>query len=195
MSNHNKKIFLSLNNMFKKNIWLIVILIFLGFKGVSIADKNIFEFTATSIDGEEVPLINFEGKVLLVVNTASRCGYTKQYKSLEKVYKKYKDQDFIVLAFPSNDFNQELSSNKEVKEFCEGYALSFPIFAKGKVKGIDKQPLFKYLTEDLNGTYNGEISWNFEKFLVSRNGKLFKRFYSNLDPNQDELIRAIESLL
>ena len=195
MSNHNKKIFLSLNNMFKKNIWLIVILIFLGFKGVSIADKNIFEFTATSIDGEEVPLINFEGKVLLVVNTASRCGYTKQYKSLEKVYKKYKDQGFIVLAFPSNDFNQELSSNKEVKEFCEGYALSFPIFAKGKVKGIDKQPLFKYLTEDLNGTYNGEISWNFEKFLVSRNGKLFKRFYSNLDPNQDELIRAIESLL
>ena len=195
MSNHNKKIFLSLNNMFKKNIWLIVILIFLGFKGVSIADKNIFEFTATSIDGEEVPLINFEGKVLLIVNTASRCGYTKQYKSLEKVYKKYKDQDFIVLAFPSNDFNQELSSNKEVKEFCEGYALSFPIFAKGKVKGIDKQPLFKYLTEDLNGTYNGEISWNFEKFLVSRNGKLFKRFYSNLDPNQDELIRAIESLL
>ena len=181
--------------MFKKNIWLIVILIFLVFKGVSIADKNIFEFTATSIDGEEVPLINFEGKVLLIVNTASRCGYTKQYKSLEKVYKKYKDQDFIVLAFPSNDFNQELSSNKEVKEFCEGYALSFPIFAKGKVKGIDKQPLFKYLTEDLNGTYNGEISWNFEKFLVSRNGKLFKRFYSNLDPNQDELIRAIESLL
>ena len=181
--------------MFKKNIWLIVILIFLGFNGVSIADKNIFEFTATSIDGEEVPLINFEGKVLLIVNTASRCGYTKQYKSLEKVYKKYKDQDFIVLAFPSNDFNQELSSNKEVKEFCEGYALSFPIFAKGKVKGIDKQPLFKYLTEDLNGTYNGEISWNFEKFLVSRNGKLFKRFYSNLDPNQDELIRAIESLL
>ena len=181
--------------MYKKNAWLIFITIFLGFNGVSIADKNIFEFRVTNIDGEDVPLINFRGKVLLVVTTASRCGYTKQYKSLEKVYKKYKDQGFIVLAFPSNDFNQELSSNKEVKEFCEGYALSFPIFAKGKVKGIDKQPLFKYLTEDLNGTYNGEISWNFEKFLVSRNGKLFKRFYSNLDPNQDELIRAIESLL
>jgi len=181
--------------MFNKNAWLIVIFILLGFSGVCMAEKNIFEFKVTNIDGEKVGLSSFKGEVLLIVNTASRCGYTKQYKSLEKVYKKYKEQGFTVLAFPSNDFNQELASNKEVKEFCEGYALSFPIFAKGKVKGTDKQPLFKYLTEDIHGTSNGEIRWNFEKFLISRKGKLFKRFYSNLDPNQDEVTGAIESLL
>ena len=181
--------------MFKKNVWILVTLIFLGFYGVSIANTNIFELNVTNVDGEDVPLNNFKGKVLLVVNTASRCGYTKQYKSLERVYKKYKDQGFVVLAFPSNDFNQELSTNKEVKEFCEGYKLSFPIFAKGKVKGDDKQTLFKYLTEDLDGKNNGEIRWNFEKFLINRKGELFKRFYSNLDPNKDEVRGAIESLL
>ena len=181
--------------MLKKNFWILVTLIFLGFYGVSIANTNIFELNVTNVDGEDVPLNNFKGKVLLVVNTASRCGYTKQYKSLERVYKKYKDQGFVVLAFPSNDFNQELSTNKEVKEFCEGYKLTFPIFAKGKVKGADKQTLFKYLTEDLDGKNNGEIRWNFEKFLINRKGELFKRFYSNLDPNQDEVRGAIESLL
>ena len=181
--------------MLKKNFWILVTLIFLGFNGVSIANTNIFELNVTNVDGEDVPLNNFKGKVLLVVNTASRRGYTKQYKSLERVYKKYKDQGFVVLAFPSNDFNQELSTNKEVKEFCEGYKLTFPIFAKGKVKGVDKQTLFKYLTEDLDGKNNGEIRWNFEKFLINRKGELFKRFYSNLDPNQDEVRGAIESLL
>ena len=161
----------------------------------SIASGSIFELKATSIDGREVSLSNYEGKVLLVVNTASRCGFTPQYKSLEKIYKKYKESDFVVLAFPSNDFRQELSTNEEIKDFCEVYQLSFPIFAKVKVKGFEKQQVFKYLTEDSNGRSMVEIRWNFEKFLVSRKGKLVRRFRSSVDPNQDEITMAIESLL
>ena len=161
----------------------------------SIASGNIFELKTTRIDGIEVSLSNYEGKVILVVNTASRCGFTPQYKSLEKIYKKYKERDFVVLAFPSNDFRQELSTNEEIKDFCEVYELSFPIFAKGKVKGFEKQQVFKYLTEDSNGRSMGEIRWNFEKFLVSREGKLVKRFRSSVEPNQDEITKAIESLL
>ncbi len=162
---------------------------------LGIASGSIFELKATNIDGSEVSLSNYKGKVLLVVNTASRCGFTPQYKSLEKIYKKYKERDFVVLAFPSNDFRQELSSDEEIKEFCEAYELSFPIFAKGKVKGFEKQEVFKYLTQDSNGRSMGEIRWNFEKFLVSREGKLVKRFRSSVDPNQDEISIAIESLL
>lgn len=162
---------------------------------LGIASGSIFELKATNIDGSEVSLSNYKGKVLLVVNTASRCGFTPQYKSLEKIYKKYKERDFVVLAFPSNDFRQELSTDEEIKEFCEAYELSFPIFAKGKVKGFEKQEVFKYLTEDSNGRSIGEIRWNFEKFLVSREGKLVKRFRSSVDPSQDEISIAIESLL
>ena len=181
--------------MWKKNVFLLITLIFIGFKGVNILANNIFEINVTNIDGEDVPMSNFKGNVLLVVNTASKCGFTKQYKSLEKVYNKYKQKGFIILAFPSNDFRQELSSNEEVKEFCEGYKISFPIFAKGKVKGFGKQKIFKYLTEDINGKSIGEIRWNFEKFIITRKGKLFKRFRSSIDPNQIEITRSIESLL
>ena len=162
---------------------------------LGIASGSIFELKATNIDGSEASLSNYKGKVLLVVNTASRCGFTPQYKSLEKIYKKYKERDFVVLAFPSNDFRQELPTDEEIKEFCEAYELSFPIFAKGKVKGFEKQAVFKYLTEDSNGKSIGEIRWNFEKFLVSREGKLVKRFRSSVDPSQDEISIAIESLL
>ena len=162
---------------------------------LGIASGSIFELKATNIDGSEVSLSNYKGKVLLVVNTASRCGFTPQYKSLEKIYKKYKERDFVVLAFPSNDFRQELPTDEDIKEFCEAYELSFPIFAKGKVKGFEKQEVFKYLTEDSNGRSIGEIRWNFEKFLVNREGKLVKRFRASVDPIQDEISPAIESLL
>ena len=170
-------------------------LILIVIHNVSVASISIFELNAKNIDGREVSLSDFKGKVLLVVNTASRCGFTPQYKSLEKIYNQYKERSFVVLAFPSNDFRQELSNNKEIKDFCEVNEISFPIFAKGKVKGFEKQEVFKYLTEDLNGRSRGEIRWNFEKFLVNREGKLFKRFRSSLDPNQKEITKAIESLL
>ncbi len=173
----------------------IISLMLVMMQSFSIASANIFELKATSIDGRKISLSNFKGKVLLVVNTASRCGFTPQYKSLEKIYKKYKEHDFLVLAFPSNDFRQEFSTNEEIKDFCDVYEISFPIFAKGKVKGFEKQEVFKYLTEDSTGRSIGEIRWNFEKFLVSREGKLVKRFRSSVDPNQDEITMAIESLL
>jgi len=188
-----KKIFLSWGMKYIYQILFTLILIVI--QNVSIASSSIFEINAKNIDGREVSLSDFKGKVLLVVNTASRCGFTPQYKGLEQIYNQYKERGFVVLAFPSNDFRQELSTNEEIKDFCEVYELSFPIFAKGKVKGFDKQEVFKYLTEDLNGKSKGEIRWNFEKFLVSREGKLFKRFRSSLDPNQKEITKAIESLL
>ena len=182
---------MNIKYIYRRGISLILFMML----SIGIASGSIFELKATNIDGSEVSISNYKGKVLLVVNTASRCGYTPQYKSLEKLYKKYKEYDFIVLAFPSNDFRQELSTDEEIKDFCEAYELSFPIFAKGKVKGFEKQEVFKYLTEDSNGKSRGEIRWNFEKFLVSREGKLVKRFRSSVDPNQDEISEAIESLL
>ena len=182
---------MNIKYIYRRGISLILFMML----SIGIASGSIFELKATNIDGSEVSISNYKGKVLLVVNTASRCGFTPQYKSLEKLYKKYKERDFIVLAFPSNDFRQELSTDEEIKDFCEAYELSFPIFAKGKVKGFEKQEVFKYLTEDSNGKSRGEIRWNFEKFLVSREGKLVKRFRSSVDPNQDEISKAIESLL
>ena len=182
---------MNIKYIYRRSISLILFMML----SIGIASGSIFELKATNIDGSEVSISNYKGKVLLVVNTASRCGFTPQYKSLEKLYKKYKERDFIVLAFPSNDFRQELSTDEEIKDFCEAYELSFPIFAKGKVKGFEKQEVFKYLTEDSNGKSRGEIRWNFEKFLVSREGKLVKRFRSSVDPNQDEISEAIESLL
>ena len=182
---------MNIKYIYRRGISLILFMML----SIGIASGSIFELKATNIDGSEVSISNYKGKVLLVVNTASRCGFTPQYKSLEKLYKKYKQRDFIVLAFPSNDFRQELSTDEEIKDFCEAYELSFPIFAKGKVKGFEKQEVFKYLTEDSNGKSRGEIRCNFEKFLVSREGKLVKRFRSSEDPNQDEISEAIESLL
>ena len=182
---------MNIKYIYRRGISLILFMML----SIGIASGSIFELKATNIDGSEVSISNYKGKVLLVVNTASRCGYTPQYKSLEKLYKKYKERGFVVLAFPSNDFRQELLTDEEIKDFCEAYELSFPIFAKGKVKGFEKQEVFKYLTEDSNGKSRGEILWNFEKFLVSREGKLVKRFRSSVDPNQDEISEAIESLL
>ena len=182
--------------MARKNIYrLLATYLLIILQGVSFASSNIFELNATTIEGDGIPLKQFQGKVILVVNTASRCGFTPQYKSLEQLFNKYKEKGFVVLAFPSNDFRQELSSNEEIKDFCEAYQLSFPIFAEGKVKGFGKQDLFKYLTEDLDGKSKVEIRWNFEKFLVSRDGKLFQRFRSSLDPNHKQITQAIESLL
>ena len=174
---------------------LLFTLILIVIHNVSVASISIYELHAKNIDGREVSLSDFKGQVLLAVNTASRCGFTPQYKSMEKIYNQYKERSFVVLSFPINDFRQELSNNKEIKDFCEVNEISFPIFAKGKVKGFEKQEVFKYLTEDLNGRSRGEIRWNFEKFLVNRERKLFKRFRSSLDPNQKEITKAIESLL
>ena len=159
----------------------------------ALASENLFQLQAPDIDGEKLSLRQFEGKVVLVVNTASKCGYTYQYEGLEKVYRQFKDRGFVVLGFPSDDFWQEYNSNEEIKEFCEGYQISFPLFAEGPVRGSDKHEVFRFLTEQSG--MDGEIRWNFEKFLLDRVGNLVRRYRSGQDPDEDPLLTEIETLL
>src|SRR6202041_130823 len=144
------------------------------------AAASIYEFTLPSIDGKPLPLANFKGKVVLVVNVASRCGFTPQYTALEATYEKYKDQGFVILGFPANNFGgQEPGTNEEIQKFCTGkYNVTFPVYGKVSVKGDDQTPLYSYLTKDANPAVAGDIKWNFTKFLVDRNGNVVQRFES-----------------
>ncbi len=148
---------------------------------------KIYDFVVNDIYGFQKKLSDFEGKVLLVVNTASKCGFTPQYEGLEKLYKKYKDNGFEILAFPANNFlNQEPGSNEEIKEFCStNYDVSFPIFEKISVKGKNQHPLYKYLTEE-TGEFKGKIRWNFDKFLIDREGNVINRFKPKIKPENIE---------
>ena len=161
------------------------------------SSSSTLAFTVKSVDGLPVPLLNFRGKVQLIVNTASKCGFTPQYHDLEDLYNSYKDKDFTILAFPSNDFdNQEPGTNEEIKRFCsEKYGVTFPLFEKGSVSGDSKQPLFKYLTESGNPELNGDVQWNFEKFLVDKSGVLKARFGSFVNPQSSVIKSKIEELL
>lgn len=154
-----------------------------------------YDFPAEAIDGKKVELKGYKGKVALVVNTASRCGFTEQYKDLQATYEKYKSKGFVVLAFPSNDFAmQEPGSNAEIKKFCDlNYRVKFPMFAKGKVIGPAKQPVYKFLTEGKK--FGGEISWNFEKFLVNKDGEVVARFDPAVSPADPKVTGRIEELL
>jgi len=158
--------------------------------------SSLYDITAKDITGQETPLSKFKGKVALVVNTASKCGFTYQYKDLESLYEKYKDQGFVVLGFPSNDYmTQEPGSDQEIKKFCEfKYGVTFPLFTKDHVSGEAKQPVFKFLTES-NQNFTGDPGWNFVKFLVDREGKVIDRFSSLTSPNNNKITSKIESLL
>jgi glutathione peroxidase len=176
-----------------KRIWaLFGLSICLGAVLMSAA-SSVYEFTMNSIDGKPVPLAGFKGRVTLVVNVASRCGYTPQYAALEAVYEKYKGRGFVIAGFPANNFGgQEPGTNEEIKQFCSAkYNVTFPMFAKISVKGVDQDPLYKFLTH-ANG---GEIQWNFTKFLVDRNGNVIERFESAVTPDSPEMISAIEKAL
>jgi glutathione peroxidase len=160
--------------------------------------KSVHEFQMKSIDGHEVNLAAYQGKVLLIVNVASRCGYTPQYESLESIYRKYKDQGLVVLGFPANNFLwQEPGSNEEIATFCKlKYDVSFPMFAKISVLGGDKAPLYEYLTsEAANKETAGMIKWNFTKFLVDRDGHPIARFGPGTAPDAPEVTAAIEKAL
>jgi glutathione peroxidase len=159
---------------------------------------SVLDFHVKDIEGKDVDLASYKGKVLLIVNTASQCGLTPQYKDLEALYEKYKDQGFAILAFPANEFGkQEPGSNEEIKEFCSTkYKVSFPLFSKIVVKGKGIDPLFDFLTSDeTNPKFAGEIKWNFNKFLVNRKGEVIARFEPREKPNTEAAISTLEKAL
>src|SRR5688500_5555072 len=164
----------------------------------SASSPSVYDFKMKDIDGKDVKLKKYKGDVLLVVNTASKCGYTPQYESLQAMYDRYKDRDFYVLGFPPNNFGeQEPGTEKEIKEFCTSkYKVTFPMFAKISVKGPDQDPLYAYLTsKETNPAFPGEITWNFNKFLIDRKGRIVARFTSKQKPDSPEVVAAIEKYL
>ena len=162
------------------------------------AASSVHEFTMDALNGTPTPLANFKGKVLLVVNVASQCGYTYQYEGLQALYIKYKDQGLVVAGFPANNFGaQEPGSNAEIGAFCKSkFGVTFPMFSKISVKGSDKAPLYQFLTDKIaNPKTGGEIPWNFTKYLVDRDGKVLARFDAPVEPESKELTSAIEAAL
>jgi glutathione peroxidase len=160
--------------------------------------NSIYEIEAETISGETIKLEAYKGKTLLIVNTASKCGFTGQYEGLEKLYKTYQDQGFVVLGFPSNDFlKQEPGSNKEIASFCQqNYGVTFPMFGKISVKGSNQHPLYTFLTsKETDPEFAGKITWNFNKFLISSDGKIIARFGSRTKPGDPKVIDAIEGAL
>ncbi|MGK9367426.1 glutathione peroxidase [Melioribacter sp. Ez-97] len=163
---------------------------------LAFAQGNIYDFKVKDIDGKEVSLKDYEGKVLMIVNVASKCGFTPQYESLQKIYEKYKERGFEILAFPCNDFNgQEPGTNEEIKEFCSAnYHVTFGLFDKIHVLGENKAPLYDYLINS-EGIEKGDVKWNFEKFIVDKNGKVAARYRSPVKPDSKEITGLIEKLL
>src|SRR5437879_5971006 len=159
------------------------------------SNKGVLGFTMNSIDGKPVPLSSYKGQVLLIVNTASECGFTPQYETLEKLYETYKDKGFRILAFPANNFGaQEPGTNAEIKSFCSTkFHTTFDLFEKISVKGKDRHPLYQYITED--SPFKGEVKWNFQKYLVDRSGKIAARYLSAIDPMSVEVRTEVEKLL
>ena len=164
-------------------------------EGNKSVNKNIYDITVKNMDGETVKLSDYKGKVLLIVNVASKCGYTPQYAGLEQIYEKYKEKGFEILAFPSNDFGeQEPGTNDEIRTFCESkYNVTFPLFDKVKVTGDNKCSLYERLTT--NPDLSGDISWNFEKFLIDKNGDIIARYKSKVRPEGGDISSAIETEL
>lgn len=158
-------------------------------------ERSMYEFTMKDIDGKDVKLDTYKGKVVMVVNVASKCGYTPQYEGLEAIYKKYKDQGFVILGFPANNFmGQEPGTEKEIKEFCSTkYGVSFPMFSKISVTGKDQHPLYTFLTsKESNPNFGGDITWNFNKFLIDRGGNIVARFATADKPESESVTAAIE---
>jgi len=157
--------------------------------------QSIYDFTVESIDGAQVPLTDYRGKTVLIVNTASKCGFTSQYGQLEALYKRYRSKGFEVLAFPANNFRQqEPGTNAEIRKFCSlNFGVDFPLFAKISVKGEDIHPLYRYLTQDSG--FPGDITWNFNKFLVDRDGRVVARYDSRTVPLDKEVTDKIDELV
>ena len=165
---------------------------------MSAAVKSVYDFTLKSIDGKPVSLSEYHGKVLLLVNVASKCGFTPQYAGLESLYEKYKNQGLVIVGIPANNFGgQEPGSNEEIKKFCSNkYNVSFPMMAKVSVLGPDKTPLYVYLTDkSTDPKLAGDIKWNFTKFLFDRNGNPVARFEPDVTPESPQVTAAVEAAL
>jgi glutathione peroxidase len=158
-------------------------------------EDTYYQFTARSLQGKDISMDTYRGKVVLVVNTASKCGLTPQYEGLENLYEKYKDQGLVILGFPCNQFgNQEPGTEQEISESCLiNYGVSFPMFSKIEVNGENAHPIYKYLKNRLPGVFGRNIKWNFAKFLIDRNGKPVKRFSPTTIP--EKLVKDIEKYL
>ncbi|GKV67244.1 MULTISPECIES: glutathione peroxidase [Sporosarcina] len=156
---------------------------------------TVYDFTVKTTGGEEKLLREYEGKPMIIVNTASKCGFTKQFKELQQMYEEYKDQGLVILGFPSDNFNnQEFDNIDETVEFCQiNYGVSFPIFAKVDVKGDKAEPLFEYLTDQQKGVLTEGIKWNFTKFLIDRDGQVVDRFAPQTNPLKMQ--KSVEKLL
>lgn len=157
--------------------------------------QKFYDLKASSLQGKEVSMEDYKGKVVVVVNTASKCGFTPQYEGLEKLYKDYKDKGLVILGFPCNQFgNQEPGSEKDIAEGCLlNYGVSFPMFSKVFVNGENTHPVFSYLKDELKGTLGNNVKWNFTKFVIDRNGKPVKRFAPITKP--ENMRDTIEQLL
>jgi glutathione peroxidase len=161
------------------------------------APDSVYDFKVRSLTGEPIDLSQFQGKVMLIVNTASKCGFTSQYADLEKIYREYKERGFVVLGVPSNDFlSQEPGTNSQIKEFCQSrFGVTFPMLERSVVTGENKIELYEFLTEECHEDHVGEIKWNFEKFLIDRNGVVVDRFGSFTNPSSSVVREKIEELL
>ncbi len=178
-------------------IKLLLCLLFIA-TALMAADKSVYDFTLNSIDGQPAPLAAYKGKVVMLVNVASRCGYTPQYTALEAVYEKFKDRGFVIVGIPANNFgSQEPGTNQEIKTFCTTkYNVTFPMMSKVSVKGDDKTPLYQFLTDKAaHPQTGGEIQWNFTKFLIGPDGHVIMRFESAVTPDSPEVVAAIEKAL
>ncbi|NNE93671.1 MAG: glutathione peroxidase [Verrucomicrobiales bacterium] len=159
--------------------------------------ESVHDFTVENIAGEKVDLADYKGKVLLIVNVASKCGVTYHYDGMQRLHQYFGEKGLVVMGFPANNFGgQEPGTNDEIAKFCKSnHGVTFPMFAKVSAKGEDQAPLFKFLTTSKNPDLEGDIGWNFEKFLVGKNGKLLRRFDSNTEPDDPEVVKAIEAAL
>ena len=169
---------------------------FLFLSSAADAQKNFHSFKTQTIDGKDFDLASLKGKKVLVVNTASKCGLTPQYKELEALYKQYKDKNFVIIGFPANNFlSQEPGSNEEIAEFCElNYGVTFPMMSKISVKGKDQDPIYKWLTSKTeNGKIDAEVSWNFQKFMIDENGELVDYASPREKPLSDKIVSWIEN--
>ena len=165
-------------------------------KAAGVSRMTAYAFTFKGLDGDDIPLSSYAGHPLLVVNTASQCGYTPQYAGLQKIWTRYRERGLIVLGVPSNDFGgQEPGTNEQIKEFCSSkYSVTFPLFDKIDVNGANRHPLYVALAGE-KSPFPGDIKWNFGKFLVSRDGKIIKRFEPKAAPDSKEVSDAIETAL